>query len=48
MQELRLEDLRAFKNFVRVEPAMFDELVERVGPRIWRQDTFYRKSLEPG
>jgi len=48
MQELRLEDVRAFKNFVRVEPAMFDELVERVGPRIWRQDTFYRKSLEPG
>ena len=30
MAELREEDMAAFKNFVRVEPAMFEEIVERV------------------
>ena len=46
--EYSLEDVRDFKNFVRVEPAMFEELVQRGGPRIWRQDTSYHKALEPG
>jgi len=48
MEELRLEDVRAFKNFVRVEPEMFEEIVQRVSHRIWKQDTAYRKSLQPG
>ena len=48
MQELRLEDEAAFTNFLRMEPAMFQELVDRVGPRIRRQETWYRKPLEPG
>jgi len=28
-----------------MEPAMFDELVQRVGPRTEKQDTNMRKSL---
>ena len=48
MPELRAEDPTSFVNFLRVPPEMFDELLTRVGPRITKQDTFYRKSLEPG
>ena len=48
LEELRLEDVTAFKNFTRVEPEMFAEIVERVSHRIWKQDTSYRKALEPG
>ncbi|KAK7099776.1 hypothetical protein V1264_022832 [Littorina saxatilis] len=31
-----------------MSPAMFDELLARVGPRITKQYTFYRDPLEPG
>ena len=48
MEELRLEDVKAFKNFLRVEPELYEELVERVSHRIWKQDTAYRQSLRPG
>lgn len=48
MQELRLEDEGSFYNYLRMEPAMFDELLQRVGPRITKQDTHWRQSLEPG
>jgi len=34
MNELRVEDPQSFYNYLRMEPAMFDELVQRVGPRI--------------
>ena len=34
MNELLQENHTDFKNFLRVEPEMFFELVERVGPRI--------------
>ena len=34
MQELRLEDEGAFFNYLRMEPAMFDVLLQRVGPMI--------------
>ena len=47
MEELRLEDVKAFKNFLRVEPELYEELVERVSHRIWKQDTAYRQSLRP-
>lgn len=48
MQELRMEDTSSFVNFMRMEPQMFDELVARLSPRISRQDTNWRKALEPG
>ena len=46
--ELRNEDQKAFKNFMRMPPEMFDELLTRVGPRISKQKTNYREALEPG
>ena len=33
MAELRDEDIPAFRNFLRVEPAMFNELLNRLGER---------------
>ena len=37
--ELRTEDQRGFKNFMRMPPEMFDELLGRVGPGITKQHT---------
>ncbi|KAK7093419.1 hypothetical protein V1264_007179 [Littorina saxatilis] len=48
MVELRNEDHASFTNFLRMSPAMFDELLARVGPRITKQYTFYRDPLEHG
>ena len=48
MTELRREDQKAFVNFLRISPEMFDEILERVGPRITRQRTHYRDPLHPG
>ena len=33
---------------MRIEPARFYELLQRIGDRITKQHTFYRKPLEPG
>jgi len=41
MSELSNEDVQAYKNFVRVEPAMFHKLLVRLGPRITKEDTWY-------
>ena len=46
--ELRGEDLRGFRNYMRISPELFQELLERVGPRPVKKDTFIRKALEPG
>ncbi len=48
MTELEVEDPAAFKNFDRVELALFRELLNRLWPAIAKQDTFYRKALHPG
>lgn len=48
MQELRLDDQASFYNFLRITPPMFDELLQRILPLIEKQDTNYRKALEPG
>ena len=47
MVELRDEDPAAFNNFVRMEPASFQELLMRVGPRITKRTTWCREPLEP-
>jgi len=46
--ELRREDPSSFHNFLRMTPAMFDELLDRLTPRLTKQDTFYREALQPG
>ena len=48
MVELRREDPSSFHNFMRMPPAMFDELLHRLTPRLSRPATFCRPSLEPG
>ena len=48
MEELRIEDPQSFFNYLRMEPATFDELVQRVGPRIEKQDTNTTKVLPTG
>ena len=39
MRELRMEDTTSFFNYLRMQPAMFDEILNRVGPRIHKKDT---------
>jgi len=34
MESLRVENPQSFFSYLRMEHAMFDELVQRVGPRI--------------
>ena len=48
MVELRMEDVHSFFNFLRMQPEIFDELLNRVVLRIQKNDTLWRKSLEPG
>ena len=45
--ELNREDPRGYKNFLRVTPELFNELVDCIGPHLQKKDTFWRKSLEP-
>ncbi len=46
--ELRIEDPASFQNFVRCEPAMFQEMVDRLTPLICKLDMNYHKVLDPG
>jgi len=47
MHELTTEDQTSFKNFLRVDPDIFMELLHRVGLRIEKHDTFFRRALPP-
>ena len=48
MSELIFEDIQSFCNYLRMPPEMFDELLHRLHARLMRQDTRYRRALEPG
>ncbi len=48
LTELNQEDIPAFQNYTRMDPDMFFELVERLTPRIEKQDTWYCKALQVG
>ena len=48
MTEFRREDQQSFFNFLRMPAEMFNELINRVGPRIQRMDTHSRKALQLG
>lgn len=48
MAELERESQGDFVAYLRMEPAMFHELVQRLTPRLTKQDTNWRKSLNPG
>jgi len=40
ISELILEDERSFRNYTKICPELYQELVERVGPRLLKKDTF--------
>ncbi|KAK0130978.1 hypothetical protein N1851_034344 [Merluccius polli] len=44
IQELRLDFIQ-FQRYFRMDTSQFDELLVRVGPRIARQDTSFRKAI---
>lgn len=48
LQQLHDGDVNSFKNFLRVEPDLNHELVERLTPRNQKKDTDLRRALEPG
>ena len=48
MKQLEAEDVVSFRNFVMMDPVMFSEVLQRVGPRIEKYDTWYKKSINPG
>ena len=48
MVERRNEDPRAFTRFMRMPPAMYDEIVQRLTPALIMQTTNWRAPLEPG
>ena len=47
MVELKEEDVAAFKNFVRMETRMFQEVFTRLRDRIEKNDTWYSKATPP-
>ena len=46
MMLFRNEDVVAFRNFTRLSPQMFKDLVKRLTLRLRKEDTWYRDSLE--
>ena len=48
MAELERESRGDFIGFMRMEPAMFHELLMRLTPRLTKVETNRRKALEPG
>ena len=46
--QLRFEDRSAFRNFTRLTPEVFDDILERVAPVIQKQQTNYRHPLSAG
>ena len=46
MMLFRNEDVVAFRNFTRLSPQMFKDLVKLLTPRLRKEDTGYRDSLE--
>ena len=42
LQELNREDPNSYKNFLRMDADLLGEIVDRISPRIKKQDTNYR------
>jgi len=48
MAELEREHHGDFINYLRMDPAMFHELLQRLTPRLTKKDTKWRPALQPG
>ena len=47
-RELRCEDAGSYFNYLRMPSHLFDEILERIAPRLQRDRTNYREPLSPG
>ena len=47
MVELLEHDPQAYRNFTRVDPALFQELTDRLTPRIEKRSTYWRRKPHP-
>lgn len=47
INELRNEDISAFKQFVRISPMQFDFLLEMIKPIITKKNTIMRYAIDP-
>jgi hypothetical protein len=47
MAELVAEDPASYRNFTRIEPDMFQELLHVVGPRITKNHGWFRRPINP-
>ena len=48
MAELERESHGDFVSYLRMEPVMFHEILQRLSPRLTKRDTKWRKALPPG
>ena len=48
MPVLRTTDPDTYRKYLRVNHALFEQILGRIKPRIQRQDTNWKKALEPG
>ena len=48
LMELNREDAGGYLRYLRVDPALFMDMLHRIGPRITKQNTHLRMSLDPG
>jgi len=48
MKHLREGDVKSFKNFLRIDTEMFNQMVEDLTPRLQKKATNFRKPLPPG
>jgi len=48
LTELHREDPQGYKNFLRITPALFHEMVEKVTPQLEKKRTFMREPCEVG
>ena len=48
MQKLQDEDVSSFKGYLRITPTMFDDILQRLAPRIQKRDTRLRNAIPAG
>lgn len=48
LTELHKEDQRGYKNYLRITPDVFQEMVEKLAPHLQKQSTFMREPLQVG
>ncbi len=47
VNELKCEDLSSYKNFLRMTPENFEEILAQITPKIQKQDTKFHAAIPP-